>query len=151
MEYFWVLCLSPYMLAYVFVGGAILGFVSIWFGFNYHSFGGYLKSILHDETLAGIGYVQTPNAVPLVASILVVARNSAIIAADLGNRIMSSQFRAMRNLDIPGLRYLNASIVLANMLALGILTVVALISASWSAYQTWTLFFPDQPFEFWQE
>lgn len=151
IEYFWVLCLSPYMLGYVFVGGAILGFVSVWFGFNYHSFGGYLKSILHDETLAGIGYVQTTIAVPLVASILVVARNSAIIAADLGNRILSSQFRAMRNLDIPGLRYLNASIVVANMLALAILTAVALVSASWSAYQTWTLFFPDQPFEFWQE
>jgi len=151
VEYFWVLCLSPYMLVYVGVGGAILGFVSIWFGFNYHSFGGYLKSILHDETLAGIGYVQTTIAVPLVASILVVARNSAIIAADLGNRIMSSQFRAMRNLDIPGLRYLSVSIVVANTLALALLTVAALITASWSAYQTWSIFFPDQPFEFWQE
>ena len=64
-EYFWVLCLSPFALAYIGVGGAILGFVSIWFGFNYHSFGGYLKSILHDETLAGIGFVQTTVAVPL--------------------------------------------------------------------------------------
>lgn len=151
IEYFWVLCLSPYMLAYVGVGGAILGFVSIWFGFNYHSFGGYLKSILHDETLAGIGYVQTTIAVPLVASILVVARNSAIISADLGNRIMSSQFRAMRNLDIPGLRYLTLSIIVANMLALLLLTAAALVTASWSAYQTWSIFFPDQPFEFWQE
>jgi ABC-type transporter Mla maintaining outer membrane lipid asymmetry permease subunit MlaE len=38
----------------------------------------------------------------LIASILVVARNSAVITADLGNRVLSSQFRAMNNLNIPG-------------------------------------------------
>ncbi len=150
-EYFWVLCASPYMLAYVGLGGIILGFVSIWFGFNYHAFGGYLKSILHDETLAGIGFVQTTIAVPLVASILVVARNSAVISADLGNRQLSSQFRAMGNLNIPGLGYLVASIIAANTLSLLLLTVAALATASWSAFQTWYFFFPDQPFEFWQE
>ena len=150
-EYFWVLCASPFMLAYLGLGGIILGFVSIWFGFNYHAFGGYLKSILHDETLAGIGFVQTTIAVPLVSSILVVARNSAVISADLGNRMLSSQFRAMSNLNIPGLGYLVASIIIANTLSLALLTVAALATASWSALQTWYFFFPDQPFEFWQE
>lgn len=150
-EYFWVLCASPFMLAYLGLGGAILGFVSIWFGFNYHAFGGYLKSILHDETLAGIGFVQTTISVPLIASILVVARNSAVICADLGNRTLSAQLPAMRNLAIPGLRYLVVSILVANTLSLALLTVAALATASWSALQTWQVFFPDQPPEFWQE
>jgi ABC-type multidrug transport system ATPase subunit/ABC-type transporter Mla maintaining outer membrane lipid asymmetry permease subunit MlaE len=150
-EYFWVLCFSPFMLAYVALGGIILGFVSTWFGFNYHAFGGYLKSVLHDETLAGVGFVQTTIAVPLISSILVVARNSAVIAADLGNRVLSSQFRAMSNLKIPGLGYLVASILIANTLSLALLTVAALAMSAWSALQTWYFFFPDQPFEFWQE
>ena len=150
-EYFWVLCLSPFMLAYIAIGGFILGFVSTWFGFNYHEFGGYLKAILHDQTLAGIGFVQTTIAIPLVASILVVARNSAVISADLGNRVLSSQFRAMNNLNIPGLGYLIASILVANTLSLLLLTAAALGTASWGALQTWHFFFPDQPFEFWQE
>lgn len=150
-EYFWVLCASPFMLAYLGLGGAILGFVSMWFGFNYHSFGGYLKSILHDETLAGIGFVQTTISVPLIASILVVARNSAVICADLGNRTLSAQLPAMRNLAIPGLRYLVVSIFVANTLSLSLLTVAALATASWAALQTWQVFFPDQPVEFWQE
>jgi ABC-type multidrug transport system ATPase subunit/ABC-type transporter Mla maintaining outer membrane lipid asymmetry permease subunit MlaE len=150
-EYFWVLCLSPFMLAYVGLGGFILGFVSVWFGFNYHEFGGYLKAILHDETLSGIGFVQTTIAVPLIASILVVARNSAVITADLGNRVLSSQFRAMNNLNIPGLGYLIASILVANTLSLFLLTLAALAMASWAALLTWHFFFPDQPFEFWQE
>ena len=150
-EYFWVLCASPFMLAYLGLGGAILGFVSMWFGFNYHAFGGYLKSILHDETLAGIGFVQTTISVPLIASILVVARNSAVICADLGNRTLSSQLPAMRNLGIPGLRYVVVSILVANTLSLALLTVAAMATASWAALLTWEVFFPDQPVEFWRE
>jgi ABC-type multidrug transport system ATPase subunit/ABC-type transporter Mla maintaining outer membrane lipid asymmetry permease subunit MlaE len=150
-EYFWILCASPFMLGYLGLGGAILGFVSIWFGFNYHSFGGYLKSILHDETLAGLGFVQTTVAVPLIGSILVNARNSAIIAADLSNRGLSSQLKAMENLNIPSRAYLLAAIAANNLVAHILLTGVALTTASWAALQTWWLFFPDQPFEFWQE
>jgi ABC-type transporter Mla maintaining outer membrane lipid asymmetry permease subunit MlaE len=150
-EYFWLLCLSPLMLGYVALGGFILGFVSVWFGFNYHELGGYLKAILHDETLSGIGFVQTTIAVPLVVSIQVVARNSAVITADLGNRVLSSQFRAMNNLNIPGLGYLIASILVANTLSLFLLTGAALAMSSWGALQTWHFFFPDQPFEYWQE
>jgi ABC-type multidrug transport system ATPase subunit/ABC-type transporter Mla maintaining outer membrane lipid asymmetry permease subunit MlaE len=150
-EYFWLLCLSPFALAYIGIGGAILGFVSTWFGFNYHAFGGYLKSIMHDETLAGIGFVQTTVAVPLIASILIIARNSAIIASDLSTRILSSQLNAMNNLRIPANVYLVLSILLNNLLAMLLLTGVALITASWSALQTWHLFFPDQPSEFWRE
>lgn len=150
-EYFWVLCASPFMLAYVVLGGMIVGFVSIWFGFNYHSFGGYLRAILHDETLAGLGFVQMTVGIPLIASILVIARNSAVISADLSNRVLSAQFRAMTNLNIPANRYIFLSIFVANTVALLALTVVALVSSSFASLQTWGLFFPDQPYEFWQE
>jgi len=53
--YFWLLCAAPIMLLYMGSGAAIIGFVTVWFGFNYHSFGGILKSVLHDETLVGLG------------------------------------------------------------------------------------------------
>ena len=39
-EYFWLLCLSPFAIAYIAVGGAILGFVSTWFGFQLPCFRG---------------------------------------------------------------------------------------------------------------
>src|SRR5215471_16584315 len=57
----------------------------------------------------------------------------------------------MRNLDIPARRYLIASIFLNNSLSIILLTITALTCASFAALQTWHLFFPDQPFEFWQE
>ncbi|MGQ9366059.1 ATP-binding cassette domain-containing protein [Azospirillum sp. A39] len=150
-EYFWVLCASPLMLLYVALGGAIVGFVEIWFGFNYHSFGGYLKSLLHDETLVGLGFIQVTVAVPLITSILVVARNNAIIAADLGNRVLSSQFRAMHNLRIPSNLYLVGSVLLNMVLGSVVLMAVAMATAGWASLQTWHLLFPGQAAELWQE
>ncbi|NYZ12143.1 ATP-binding cassette domain-containing protein [Azospirillum sp. RWY-5-1] len=151
LEYFWVLCASPLMLMYVAIGGMIVGFVEIWFGFNYHSFGGYLKSLLHDETLVGLGLIQVTVAVPLITGILVVARNNAIIAADLGNRVLSSQFRAMANLRIPAMAYLIGSVLLNMVFASVVLMAVSMSTAAWTSLQTWHLLFPGQSSELFRE
>jgi len=76
------------MLAYLGLGGMILGFVSIWFGFHYNSFGGYLKSILHDETLAGLGFVQTTVAVPLIARSWSTRATAPSSPPTLSNRVL---------------------------------------------------------------
>jgi ABC-type transporter Mla maintaining outer membrane lipid asymmetry permease subunit MlaE len=128
-----------------------MGFVSMWFGFNYNSFGGFLKSVLHDETLVGVGLVQATVAVPLISSILFVARNNAIIAADIGNRVLSSQFKAMDNLQIPARGYIFTAIVLNMVVGSGLLLVVSLAVASWGSMETWHLLFPQQHRELWQD
>lgn len=150
-EYFWALCVSPLMLIYMGMGALIMGFVSMWFGFNYNSFGGFLKSVLHDETLVGVGLVQGTVAVPLISSILFVARNNAIIAADIGNRVLSSQFKAMENLRIPARGYIFTAIILNMVVGSGLLLVVSLAVASWSSMETWHLLFPQQHRELWQD
>ncbi|SMH35464.1 ABC-type multidrug transport system, ATPase component [Azospirillum lipoferum] len=150
-EYFWALCVSPLMLIYMGMGALIMGFVSMWFGFNYNSFGGFLKSVLHDETLTGVGLVQGTIAVPLISSILFVARNNAIIAADIGNRVLSSQFKAMENLRIPARGYIFTAIILNMVVGSGLLLLVSLAVASWGSMETWHLLFPQQHRELWQE
>ncbi|MBF0130678.1 MAG: ABC transporter permease, partial [Alphaproteobacteria bacterium] len=150
-EYFWVLCASPLMLLYIALGAMIVGFVSIWFGFNYETVGTFVRSLVHDEALMGIGFIEATVAVPLMTSILLVARNNAIITADIGNRELSSQLRAMRNLRIPGETYLVTSIMLNMILGAVVLGVVAWVMSSWTSYKTWQFLFPDQPFELWQE
>jgi ABC-type lipoprotein export system ATPase subunit/ABC-type transporter Mla maintaining outer membrane lipid asymmetry permease subunit MlaE len=142
--YFWLLCAAPIMLLYMGSGAAIIGFVTVWFGFNYHSFGGILKSVLHDETLVGLGMVQSRVAIPLIANLLFVARNSAVIAADVGNRVMSSQFQAMTNLNIPGRRYVFASILITMVTGSIAYLVLSLLVGSWAAQETWHLQFPSQ-------
>jgi ABC-type lipoprotein export system ATPase subunit/ABC-type transporter Mla maintaining outer membrane lipid asymmetry permease subunit MlaE len=142
--YFWLLCASPIMLLYMGAGAVIIGFVTVWFGFNYHSFGGILKSVLHDETLVGLGMVQSRVAIPLIANLLFVARNSAVIAADVGNRVMSSQFQAMDNLNIPGRVYVFSSILLTMVAGSVAFLLLSLLLGSWAAQETWHLQFPTQ-------
>jgi ABC-type transporter Mla maintaining outer membrane lipid asymmetry permease subunit MlaE len=150
-EYLWMLFAAPSMLLYALLGSAIVGFVTEWFGFNYHSFGGYLRAILHDETLEGLGFVLTTVAVPFNTCILVIARNSAIIAADLGNRVSGQQLQAMRNLRLPGRAYIVTSIMISLVIGSLILVGFAMISAFFTALLTWHFLFPGQPTGYWQE
>lgn len=150
-EYLWLLFAAPSMLIYAVLGSAIVGFVTVWFGFNYHSFGGYLRAILHDETLEGLGFVLTTVAVPFNTCILIIARNSAIIAADLGNRVSGMQLQAMRNLRLPGRGYIIASIMISLVVGSLILVALALISAFFTSLVTWHFLFPGQATGYWQE
>jgi ABC-type multidrug transport system ATPase subunit/ABC-type transporter Mla maintaining outer membrane lipid asymmetry permease subunit MlaE len=142
--YFWLLCASPVMLLYMASGACIIGFVTIWFGFNYYSFGGLLRSLLHDETLVGLGAVQSRVAIPLIANLLFVARNSAVIAADVGNRVVSSQFQAMANLNIPGRAYVFSSILISMVVGSAVFLVLSLLLGGWTAQETWHVHFPTQ-------
>jgi ABC-type multidrug transport system ATPase subunit/ABC-type transporter Mla maintaining outer membrane lipid asymmetry permease subunit MlaE len=150
-EYMWLLFAAPSMLIYAVLGSSIVGFVTVWFGFNYHSFGGYLRAILHDETLEGLGFVLTTVAVPFNTCILIIARNSAIIAADLGNRVSGMQLQAMRNLRLPGRGYIIASIMISLVVGSLILVALALISAFFTSLVTWHFLFPGQATGYWQE
>lgn len=150
-EYLWILFAAPSMLLFTILGSAIVGFVTVWFGFNYNSFGGYLRAILHDETLEGLGFVLTTVAVPFNTCILVIARNSAIIAADLGNRVSGMQLQAMQNLHLPGRAYIIASIMISLVVGSLFLVAAALVSAFASALLTWHYLFPGQATGYWQE
>ena len=93
-------CLADHA-AYIAAGAGITGFVTIWFGFNYYSYGGLLKSMLHDETVIGLGAVQCRVALPLICTLLFVARNSAVIAADIGNRVLTRSSAPSRTCRCP--------------------------------------------------
>ncbi len=143
-EYLWLLCASPVMLLYIAAGAGITGFVTIWFGFNYYSYGGLLKSMLHDETVIGLGAVQCRVAIPLICTLLFVARNCAVIAADVGNRVLTSQFRALTNLQVPGRTYVFAAILSSVVIGALLLQCLALLIGAWAAQETWHLVFPTQ-------
>lgn len=151
LHYFWALTAAPLTLLYVLAGAAVVSFVTTWFGFNYDVLGNYMRSFVHDSALMEIGLLIITINVPLICGILIVARNNAIITADIGNRVYSAQFRAMRNLHIPGPTYLSAAILL-NMV-FGALFMMFLCTgvAAWFSFQTWHLLFPEQPFELWRQ
>lgn len=150
LEYFWVLTAAPLTLTYVLAGAAIVSFVTLWFGFNYDVLGDFMRSFVHDDALMGIGFLILTIVVPLISSILIVARNNAIITADIANRVYSAQFRAMRNLHIPGLTYLGSAILINTLVGALLLLILATGVSLWCSLQTWQLLFPDQPFELWR-
>ena len=150
-EYAWALSGTPLVFLLTAVASLIVGGVATWFGFNYRSFARYLIPLLHDETLSGLGIMLLTVGVPLVVSVSLAARNSAVVAADLCNRAYSMQFRAMRNLGIPGSVYIPVAIALAMLIAFFLLTLTSSIAASWASFFTWKLTFPDEPFEVWRQ
>jgi ABC-type multidrug transport system ATPase subunit len=151
LYYMWLLCLSPSMLLFVGLGGILVGFVSTAFIFQYFPYREYLIPVIQNDALAGIGYVQFRLLVPLVVSILIATRNGAIVSADIGNRLYSSQLRAMENLRIPHRWYVAGNTTLSLILGSLILSIAAMAICAWFSMQTWHVMFPEQSVYFWRE
>jgi len=150
-HYLWVLCFAPSMILYMSLGGMLVGFVSTWFTFKYLPFAEYLTPLLHDDTLAGIGFVQFRILVPLIVSLLLAARNGAIIAADLGYRVNRKQIVAMQNLNIPHRVYIHFAILVTLVLSSLLMTAMSLGISAWVSMETWSVLFPDSSLHVWRE
>ncbi len=151
LYYMWLLCFSPSVLLFVGLGGVLVGFVSTAFIFQYFPYREFLIPVIQNDALAGIGYVQFRLLVPLVVSILIATRNGAIVSADIGNRLYSSQLRAMENLGIPHRRYIGGNTTLSLVLGSLILSLAAMAICAWFSMQTWHAMFPEQSVYFWRE
>jgi ABC-type transporter Mla maintaining outer membrane lipid asymmetry permease subunit MlaE len=125
------------------LGGVLVGFVSTWFTFKYLPFAEYLTPLLHDDTLAGIGFIQYRILLPLIVSLLLAARNGAIIAADLGYRVNRKQIIAMQNLNIPHRIYIQFTIMVTLVFSSLLVTVMSMGISAWVSMETWSALFPD--------
>jgi ABC-type multidrug transport system ATPase subunit/ABC-type transporter Mla maintaining outer membrane lipid asymmetry permease subunit MlaE len=151
LYYMWLLCLSPSMLLFVGLGGILVGFVSTAFIFQYFPYREFLIPVIQNDALAAIGYVQFRLLIPLVVSILIATRNGAIVSADIGNRLYSSQLQAMENLQIPHRKYIGGNTTLSLILGSLILSLAAMAICTWFSMQTWHVIFPEQSVYFWRE
>lgn len=144
-QYFWLLALAPSMLAFILVGGLLTGFVATWSAFQYLPFADYLLPLVHDDTLTAIGLTQFRVLAPLMLSILIAARNSAIIAADLGHRVYARQLEAMTSLNMNHRAYLCGGVLASSLLGALLLTLLILSVGATATLLTWQAQFPDQP------
>lgn len=144
-QYFWLLALAPSMLAFILVGGLLTGFVATWSAFQFLPFADYLLPLVHDDTLTAIGLTQFRIMAPLMLSILIAARNSAIIAADLGHRVYARQVEAMASLNMDHRAYLGGGVLAASLLGALLLTLLILAVGAAATLATWQLQFPGQP------
>ncbi len=150
-RYMWLLCFSPEALSYMALGGLLVGFVSTWFTFRHFPLPDHLGPLFHEELLAGIGFAQFRILVPLITTILLSSRSSAIIAADQGHRVHSKQIDALDNLRIPKNRYLTLNIVIATFVSGLLLVGFMFLISSWVSLMTWAHMFPEESRYLWQE
>ncbi len=150
-QYMWSLCFSPEALLYMALGGLLIGFVTTWFALRHFPLSSYLTPLFHQELLASIGFVQFRILIPLMTAVLLASRSGAIIAADLGHRVFSSQIDAMRNLRIPPHLYLGANIVAASLVASIVSVAFMLAISSFVSLATWTHIFPSESASFWKD
>ncbi|MGE0254901.1 MAG: ATP-binding cassette domain-containing protein [Alphaproteobacteria bacterium] len=144
-QYFYFLALAPSMLSFIFVGGLLTGFVSAWSAFRFMPFAEYLLPLVHDDTLTAIGLTQFRVLAPLMLSILIAARNSAIIAADIGHRVYTRQVEAMVSLNISHRAYLVGGVLASNVAGALLLTLLMLAVTVAATLLTWQAGFPDKP------
>ncbi|MEM7393512.1 MAG: ABC transporter permease [Verrucomicrobiota bacterium] len=135
--YFMTLLFSPTVLAYMAAGGIIAGFVSTWFLFQHFPYGGFLIPLIHDDTIESLGFIQWRILIPLITALLLAARSSAMISADLGHRVFSSQIDAMKNLNIPWRVYLGGNIVINMILSCVFYAVMNFLLCAAVCMYTW--------------
>jgi ABC-type multidrug transport system ATPase subunit/ABC-type transporter Mla maintaining outer membrane lipid asymmetry permease subunit MlaE len=96
---------------YMIIAGIIIGFVATYFIFELLPYREILEPLLNNQLLRGVGYMLYRLAIPLIATILIAAKNGAIVAADIATRTYNRQLLSMQTLSIPYRSYLLTGIL----------------------------------------
>ena len=91
---------GPTSIVYIALAGAVIGFVSIYFSFQYLPFRQYMRPLITDDLLAAIGFALYRILVPILATILIAARCGAAVASDLAGRVYREEFDALQTLGV---------------------------------------------------
>lgn len=113
---------------YVAIAGALLGFVTVFFGFSQLPYRDMTLPLVMEEFLAATGYGAFRVVAPLLICVLIAGKCGAAIAADVGTRRLGHQFEAMRSLGAEPRHYLYGNIALSMTVAAPALTLIAFVA-----------------------
>ena len=118
---------------YVAIAGAMLGFVTVLFGFSQMPYAEVTVPLLTEEFLAAAGYSTYRVLGPVLVSLLIAGKCGAAVAADVGARRLTHQFEAMRSFAARPRFYLYGNIVVALVVGCPVLTLIAYLANSYAA------------------
>lgn len=150
LHYFYMLLFASPVLIYMILSGLLTGFISTWFLFEHFPYREFLAPLVHDSTLESLGFVQFRILVPLLTALLLAARNSAMISADLGHRVYASQIDAMKNLSIPYGLYLIANVIITMISACLFYNAFNFMLCALSTLYTWKFIHPTESVIIWK-
>jgi len=113
---------------YVAVAGAMLGFVTVFFGFSQLPYTEVMVPLLTEEFLAATGYSTFRVLVPLLTSVLIAGKCGAALGADAGARRLTHQYEAMRSFGAEPPHYLHGNMVIALCIGCPLLAIIAYIT-----------------------
>lgn len=127
---------------YIALAGAMLGFVSVYFGISRLPYAHITVPLLTEEFLAAAGESSYRVLAPLLICVLVAGKCGAAFAADIGARRLTQQFEAMYSFGANPAKYLYGNMVLAMVLACPILLIIGF---STNAYASLVAFLVTSP------
>lgn len=138
-------------LPYLALAGFILGLVTTWFTFSFFPYKSYTEPILIDRVVGATGFALYRVLVPGLVAVLVAARSGAAISADVGNRVWSGQFDALRSFGATPRSYLLKNIVLAQLVGMPLLIGVCFLSARIAGLLVFAAIRPEHSTWFWAD
>lgn len=136
-------------LIYLAAAGTIAGFAATYFTFRYFPYQRLTEPLLMDDILASLGYALFRVVVPVIACLLLAARNGAAIASDVGSRSYTSTLDAMRSMQAPPRRYLLTGLLWATMLGAPLATFVCFWAAKLASIATFDWLYPEHSVFYW--
>lgn len=138
-------------IVYLLVAGLILGFVTMYFTFEYMPFPQFSRPLIIEDILAAVGFGLYRIVIPVIGTVLIAARCGSAVTADVGSKEYGQQLDAMRSLNAPPDRYLLTNILYSFLIGVPILIFVAFQAARWISLLVFLALNPNVSPDFWHQ
>ncbi len=134
---------------YLGIAGAIVGFVATYFTLRYMPYKIYTEPLLMEELIGVIGFALYRILIPVVTCLLVAARCSAAVSADLGAKAFGGQIENLRLLRVAPEKYLLTPVLWAFLVGTCFLNFIAFVIAKWTSLFVFVSLQPGLGADFW--
>ncbi|MEC9092837.1 MAG: ABC transporter permease [Planctomycetota bacterium] len=138
-------------IAYLMVAGLILGFVTMYFTFEYMPFPQFSRPLIIEDVLAAVGFGLYRIVIPVIGTVLIAARCGSAVTADIGSKEYGQQLDAMRSLSARPNQYLLTNILFSFLIGVPLLIFVSFQTARWISLIVFLSLNPNVSPDFWHQ
>ena len=133
------------------VAGLILGFVTMYFTFEYMPFPQFSRPLIIEDVLAAVGFGLYRIVIPVIGTVLIAARCGSAVTADIGSKEYGQQLDAMRSLSARPNQYLLTNILFSFLIGVPLLIFVSFQTARWISLIVFLSLNPNVSPDFWHQ
>jgi ABC-type transporter Mla maintaining outer membrane lipid asymmetry permease subunit MlaE len=149
MAHFARLVAGPTAWFYLLIAGAIVGFVTTYFTFEFLPYATYVEPLLIEDLLTAMGFAMYRIFVPVMSCVLIAARCGAAVTSDIGGRQYGHQIDALKSLGANPQAYLLTPIMWSFLIGTPLLNYLAFYSARFASLVTFVATHPERGPDYW--